>query len=381
MDMPGGASLRAPNTVISTKKAPTSFFDLPAELRILIYTLSGCLDVHQCRTCNRITYGDDESLRYQRLEKTPVGVYRNEYRFTPFPYVAHACCLKTQSDRCHANYEPYVKPPQYADNACGFAHSDALLWINRDSRVPTHHKVRYTATQKSASKFPVITQTCTALRADILSILVATHRIYATVFDSYVDGPAILRVLAIIGRGNAANIKRLDIVYSKKQDLRYINGVLKPAMKEAGVRIEDNVVVVERSDAIKKILVGHTKRAKALRNGGNRIRDPEEVNKVDSYLKLPMCKCEYCVVRSLRKRAFGAMHLTAEEREKMSAQAIRLGKLHRKAEAAAKRREEAEKEKQEYDDLMEDIREYKLMHSENGPYFPEWETPGYGYEY
>lgn len=202
MDMPGGASLRAPNTLISTKKSPTSFLDLPAELCNDIYALSGCLKTYQCRTCNITTYGDDEILRFQRLREQPKSDYRNEYQFTPFPYVAGACCLKTQSNRCYAGYIAYMKSSEYADDACGFAHSDALLWINRVSEVPMH---RLTAAQMTAGMFSAIAQSCTRLRAETLSILIATHRIYATVFNPEVDGPAILSVLAFIGRGNAAN--------------------------------------------------------------------------------------------------------------------------------------------------------------------------------
>lgn len=298
MDMPGGAALTAPNASAQTGKQPTGFLDLPAELRNEIYSLSGCLKGFQCRICNSIVYEDSDSIRLNRLDKPHDDLGANKlqvYRFSEWPYIAHACPLKTRSSRNHKG--GYVGS-KYSDAQCGYARRVPMLWINRNSHIQIHHKLGYTSPQDNGGKLPAIASTCTVLRAEMLSIFIATHRIYATVFDAETDGADILRTMFLLGFHTVSKIKRFEIAYSKKQDLKYINDTLVQGLKAAGMRTDEGVVEVSRPGQFRPALTGRT-RAKA-RNLGGQPPDNFEAEKHYSLVTLPMCKCEYCVVTSLR---------------------------------------------------------------------------------
>lgn len=302
MDMPGGAALTAPNTSIRARKHPTGFLDLPAELRNLIYAFSGCFKAYQCRTCNSITYHDNEDVikdhRASRELKYPPRAHG--LRRLHEPYISRHCCLKIQEDRVHDYNFTYRKKSEYYDELCGFPRRNVLLWINRNSSIPIHHNLKRAKAQEVASKLPAIAQTCTRLRAEVLSILITTHRIYATMFDVKTDAADILRILSMIGPGTAANMKRLEIVYSKKKDLKYLRGTFMEELKAAGVRTDDGLVEIMRFDQIKPVFVGMRAAKKWTGHDywGGAVH--HKAREVRTKLKLPMCKCEYCVVNSLR---------------------------------------------------------------------------------
>lgn len=55
----------------------------------------------------------------------------------------------------------------------------------------------------------------------LLSILIATHRIYATVFGTF----------SLIGADMAANVERFEMLYSKRKELRYIKVTVNEGLK------------------------------------------------------------------------------------------------------------------------------------------------------
>lgn len=114
----------------------------------------------------------------------------------------------------------------------------------------------------------------------------STCRLYATIFDGEADGAAIVQMIRAIGSDSAAKIKRLNILYSKKKDLKYIMTSLMRDLKLAGINTTEGAVEVTRWTQEKT--VPH-----------QRFRD-RRPHTEEEEVAMPGCQCEFCIVQYLR---------------------------------------------------------------------------------
>lgn len=95
---------------------------------------------------------------------------------------------------------------------------------------------------------PALTKVNKQIRAETLPVIYGAQAFLFTLFDRDVDIKALFKWLRITGKENAALITKINVVYRKKKDKKYIRNTLLPVMRKLGVRTEakNEVVVATR---------------------------------------------------------------------------------------------------------------------------------------
>ncbi|KAM3416216.1 hypothetical protein BST61_g7822 [Cercospora zeina] len=324
MDMPGGASLSAPNSATQATDLPLLLTTVPREIRDRIYSYCNFSKPPQCRKCSAIEYGEIEyehpSTTLQPFEH---AAKLEKYKTFSWPSISQSCRM-------------YRK---YGMVSCGLASRTTFFWINRIPGARAHHKTRYdyicphrecvsrlknkkptekpyrgrswpcSNHQEVESKgqrgwicwtcrsdavpqnnIPALAQVNQQLRAEVLSIIFSTSHLFATVFDTAADCAFIVQKIKAIGTESAAKIKKAEILYSKKKALKYIMTSLMPELKLAGIKTTEGVVELTRWT--QKKTVPHRRPRDYFGQGYL----PE------TQVTMPGCQCEFCIVQYLREK-------------------------------------------------------------------------------
>ncbi|KXT01384.1 hypothetical protein AC578_6628 [Pseudocercospora eumusae] len=231
------------------KNEIVTFESLPAELRNSIYDLSGCLKVYQCRICSSTAFGDGDAIKYKHVSKrTTDDPQRKFYRW---PYIVRDCCKRKEG-------------------SCGHAHRSTLLWVNRQGNTASHHDCKCRNADHSHQRVVGATQLAIAqvsksIRVETLGIFYASNHFFATMFNTSKDRGAIMKWLKAIGPKNASQITSFEIVYTRNEQLRFLKKKLVKKMKEMGLHVDEGVLEATK-------------------------------------LRAPFCRCEHCVMQTLRDK-------------------------------------------------------------------------------
>lgn len=194
-------------------KGRTTFETLPGELRNRIYDLSGCLRYWEIRdTPLRTTARGDSQPRTCPPMFSRSGMFRRRV-------VKHVCldgCARLEHrDNCRAAY----------------------LIVNgkeiREVRCFTDWRgMRHTPCHEATIAQPALTTVSKLCRQETLSIFYGDHPIVAKLNG---DGNRLLEWLDTIGAVSAGHIRRLYLIYSRKEESHYIDKELRRELRMRGL--------------------------------------------------------------------------------------------------------------------------------------------------
>ncbi|KAF2165410.1 hypothetical protein M409DRAFT_24260 [Zasmidium cellare ATCC 36951] len=246
------ASTTSTTPTPAKKKPPTTFHSLPAELRNYIYHLSDHLTILQCTLCAKTAYKTD-TAQWNVLPSLAWG----ENSENSGRRRIHLGCDASGGVGRHGQERGAGK---------GKARLFVGGWVESALVVAGGKGTVTEEADSTAVAQPPITKVSPLVRADTLPIFYGAPQFYFTLFDrDPADGAAVVvKWLKGIGRANAARLRSLAIVFTRKQTGNYIKKDLTAGMSEAGVDIAGEVV--------------------------RHVR-----------LRHPFCRCGWCVVEALRK--------------------------------------------------------------------------------
>jgi len=180
-----------------------------------IYELSGCLDIYGMCLCGHSCHADEFETKCSSIDSPP--------RCRPIEPAQLRIYRQTSANR----------PPCNSDRTTRYTASH-MECNHFDMKVPTNIVQ------------PSLTRVSKQVRNDTLSIFYGKHYFYFALRNITTDRKIITRWLRKIGPQNASLLRKLVIVYSKKENVRYYRKTLSKEMAALGVNV-DGAVKVQRT--------------------------------------------------------------------------------------------------------------------------------------